>query len=65
MPVPATWPVRASAVHAPDWSGERGRLTADVLRRLAPTNLTRWDFFLCGAGAPVDSVGCLGSAAFG
>jgi ferredoxin-NADP reductase len=38
-----------------DWSGERGRLTADVLGRHAPTDLTRWDFFLCGAGAPVDS----------
>lgn len=37
------------------WPGERGRLTAAVLERHLPATLARWDFFLCGAGAPVDS----------
>jgi predicted ferric reductase len=37
------------------WPGERGRITAAVLHRHLPTDLERWDFFLCGAGAPVDS----------
>jgi predicted ferric reductase len=37
------------------WAGERGRLTADVLRRHAPADLRRWQFFLCGAGPPVDA----------
>jgi ferredoxin-NADP reductase len=37
------------------WPGERGRITAAVLQRHLPTDLERWDFFLCGAGAPVDS----------
>jgi len=37
------------------WTGEQGRLTADVLRRHAPADLRRWQFFLCGAGPPVDA----------
>jgi predicted ferric reductase len=37
------------------WTGERGRMTADVLQRHLPDDLSRWDFFLCGAGAAVDS----------
>jgi predicted ferric reductase len=37
------------------WSGERGRISAAVLKRHAPADLRRWDFFLCGAGAPVDA----------
>jgi predicted ferric reductase len=37
------------------WIGERGRLTADVLARHLPSTVAGWDFFLCGAGAPVDS----------
>src|SRR4051812_37200336 len=37
------------------WTGERGRITADLLKRHAPENLSRWDFFLCGAAAPVDA----------
>jgi ferredoxin-NADP reductase len=36
-------------------SGRSGRLTADVLRRHAPADLRRWQFFLCGAGPPVDA----------
>jgi predicted ferric reductase len=38
-----------------DWPDERGRLTPEVLQRHLPHDLARWDFFLCGAGAPVDS----------
>jgi ferredoxin-NADP reductase len=38
-----------------DWTGERGRLTAAVLHRHLPADLTRWEFFLCGAGAAVDT----------
>ena len=38
-----------------NWSGERGRITAAVMRRHLPPNLARWDFFLCGAGPPVDT----------
>jgi predicted ferric reductase len=38
-----------------DWTGERGRITADLLGRHAPDNLSRWDFFLCGAPTPVDA----------
>src|SRR4051794_49157 len=38
-----------------DWAGERGRLTAALLQRHLPADLKRWDFFLCGAPAPVDS----------
>ncbi len=37
------------------WAGERGRITTDVLQRHAPDDLARWDFFLCGAPAPVDA----------
>jgi predicted ferric reductase len=37
------------------WAGERGRLTAALMNRHLPVDLTRWDFFLCGAPAPVDS----------
>jgi len=37
------------------WAGERGRITTDVLQRHAPDDLSRWDFFLCGAPAPVDA----------
>jgi predicted ferric reductase len=43
------------------WSGECGRLTAAVLHRHLPPTLVGWDFFLCGAGAPVDA----GTAALG
>jgi predicted ferric reductase len=38
-----------------DWPGERGRITAALLRRRLPATVAGWDFFLCGAGAPVDS----------
>src|SRR3954462_11391831 len=37
------------------WTGERGRITTDLLQRDAPEDLSRWDFFLCGASAPVDA----------
>src|SRR3954469_3097331 len=38
-----------------DWAGERGRITAELLQRQLPRDVARWDFFLCGAGPPVDS----------
>jgi predicted ferric reductase len=38
-----------------DWRGERGRISAAVLDRYLPEDLSRWDFFLCGAAAPVES----------
>src|SRR3954447_23036778 len=38
-----------------DWTGERGRITTDLLQRHAPDDVSRWDFFLCGAPAPVDA----------
>jgi NAD(P)H-flavin reductase len=37
------------------WRGERGRITAAILDRYLPADLSRWDFFLCGADAPVES----------
>lgn len=37
------------------WTGEAGRITPAVLLRSLPEDLTRCDFFLCGAGGPVDS----------
>jgi predicted ferric reductase len=37
------------------WPGEDGRITAGLLRRRLPPTLAGWDFFLCGAAAPVDS----------
>ena len=39
----------------PHWTGERGRITPDLLQRHAPNDLSHWDFFLCGAPAPVDA----------
>lgn len=37
------------------WTGERGRITTNLVLRYAPDDLSRWDFFLCGAPAPVDA----------
>src|SRR4051795_12060377 len=37
------------------WTGERGRITTDLLQRHAPDELSGWDFFLCGAPTPVDA----------
>jgi len=44
--------------------GERGRITTELLERHAPSDVRRWDFFLCGAGPPVDS-GVAALAQFG
>ena len=46
------------------WRGERGRITAQLLERHAPSDIRRWDFFLCGAGPAVDS-GVAALAQFG
>lgn len=40
---------------ADGWIGERGRVTAGLMHRHLTGDLSRWDFFLCGAGAPVDA----------
>ena len=37
------------------WYGERGRLTATILERHLPPDLAGWQFFLCGASAPVEA----------
>ncbi|MCC6537682.1 MAG: ferric reductase-like transmembrane domain-containing protein [Bryobacterales bacterium] len=43
--------------HAPpDWSGERGQITAELLRRHLPAKLARWQFFVCGPEAMMDAV---------
>jgi predicted ferric reductase len=54
------WRLNVRVVHVlskppDDWTGERGRLTATLMQRHLPSDLHRWDFFLCGAPAPVDS----------
>src|SRR3954469_5377191 len=38
-----------------NWTGERGRITADILYRHLPEDLAGWDVFLCGAGGAVDA----------
>src|SRR3954453_9625557 len=37
------------------WTGERGRITADLLQPHAPDDLARWDFFFFGSAAHVDT----------
>ncbi|MDQ8044258.1 MAG: ferredoxin reductase family protein [Solirubrobacteraceae bacterium] len=38
------------------WTGERGRITADLLERHLPQDLRDWQFFVCGSGPAVDAV---------
>lgn len=40
----------------PDWSGERGFITAELIRRHAPAPLPRCEFLLCGPLAMIDAV---------
>ncbi len=41
---------------AADWTGERGFLTADIVRRYAPASLERADCFICGPVPMMDAV---------
>jgi len=41
----------------PGWEGERGRITADVLRKyLPPRQYRRWQYFVCGPSPMMDSM---------
>jgi len=39
-----------------EWSGERGYLTADILRRYLPAQYRRFQYFVCGPEAMMDAV---------
>lgn len=39
-----------------DWPGERGRISADLLRRHLPPQFRRYGYFLCGPPAMMDAV---------
>jgi predicted ferric reductase len=41
---------------SPDWSGERGQITTDMLRRHLPTRLRQYHYFVCGPPAMMDAV---------
>jgi predicted ferric reductase len=38
-----------------DWSGERGRLTAEVVQRHVPAPLAAHEYFICGPGPMMDA----------
>ena len=41
----------------PGWEGERGRITAELLRRhLPPKQYKRWQYFVCGPGPMMDAM---------
>ena len=40
----------------PDWRGERGFVTAELLRRHLPADISRAQFFVCGPPAMMDAV---------
>jgi ferredoxin-NADP reductase len=40
----------------PDWPGERGQITADVLRRHLPAQFRRYHYFVCGPPPMMDAV---------
>jgi predicted ferric reductase len=39
----------------PDWAGETGFLTAEILARHLPPGFRRWQFFICGPGPMMDA----------
>lgn len=41
---------------SPDWSGERGQITTDVLRRHLPTEFRQYHYFVCGPPPMMDAV---------
>jgi len=40
----------------PDWTGERGFINADVLRRHLPRHAERYQYFVCGPAPMMDAV---------
>jgi predicted ferric reductase len=40
----------------PGWSGERGRVDGDMLRRHLPPGAERWQFFVCGPNPMMDAM---------
>lgn len=40
----------------PDWGGERGYVTAEVLQRHLPKQFKRMQYFVCGPGPMMDSI---------
>jgi predicted ferric reductase len=40
----------------PGWTGETGRIGADILRRHLPTGYQRWQFFVCGPDPMMDAM---------
>ena len=41
----------------PEWDGERGRISADLLRRhLPPKQYRRWQYFVCGPARMMDAM---------
>jgi ferredoxin-NADP reductase len=40
----------------PDWSGARGFVSADLLKRQLPRQFRRYHFFVCGPPAMMDAV---------
>jgi len=42
---------------SPDWTGERGYITAELLREyLPPRQYRRWQYFICGPGRMMDAM---------
>ena len=39
----------------PDWTGESGYVTSEVLSRCLPRNFRRFRFFICGPGPMMDA----------
>jgi len=40
----------------PDWTGETGRLNADILRRHLPTQFRRFEYFICASDTMMDAM---------
>jgi NAD(P)H-flavin reductase len=41
---------------ATGWTGERGRITPDILRRHLPAQFRRYGYFVCGPPPMMDAV---------
>ncbi|PYI69042.1 hypothetical protein CVV68_04430 [Arthrobacter livingstonensis] len=40
----------------PDWTGESGRITPDMLRRRLPAHFRRHEFLICGSTPMMDAM---------
>jgi len=40
----------------PDWTGETGRINADILRRHLPTQFRRFEYFICASDTMMDAM---------